>query len=253
MNKRISSKEFREFKDSVQRELNSDEYPFIVTIRNNKIIARWKPQSNQDESDNAAISSFSVTYVLSRDKTFCGGETLLNRDTYKPPMSTESRTVFSLSTPKNLPWRRRVDYKDWAYIGFDEDKLFSIIEHYLRDHGFEYRPGIWNHRHLDWEEGRQFRIVGILFLFVGIFLLISFLNSSIIDDCLRLDTFFAAAVILLLCAILLPLILIVIGALLSLIGFGKMEFYDLRPDVGVKLVIGIIVVGWLLVFALAFT
>ena len=84
-------------------------------------------------------------------------------------------------------------------------------------------------------------------------MLISFLNSSIIDDCLRLDTFFAEAVILLLCAILLPLILIVIGALLSLIGFGKMEFYDLRPDVGVKLVIGIIVVSWLLVFALAFT
>ena len=75
--------------------------------------------------------------------------------------------------------RKRVDHKDWANIGFDEDKLLS-------------------------------------------------------------------------CAILLPLVLIVIGALLSLIGFGKMEFYDLRPDVGVKLVIGVILVSWLLAFALFF-
>ncbi|SFG22023.1 hypothetical protein [Oribacterium sp. WCC10] len=250
MKKRINSKDFEEFKDSMQRDLNSYEYPFVVTIRKNKIVAAWKSQQIQEGSDNREISSFSVTYVLRRDKTFCGGKTWLYRDTYKPHMTTETRTVFSLSTPKNLRWRNRVDHKDWANIGFDEDKLLSIIEHYLKDHGFEYRPGIWNHSRLDWEEGRQFRIAGILFLFVGIFLLTGFLNSSMISDFLRLDAFFAGAIFLLLCAILLPLILIIIGALLSLIGFGKMEFYDLRPDVGVKLVIGIIIGSWLLVFAL---
>ena len=169
-----------------------------------------------------------------------------------PPMSTEIRTVFSLSTPKKLRWRKRVDEKDRANIGFDEDKLLSIIEHYLQDHGFEYRPGIWNHKRLSWEEGSLFRIVGIIFLFVGVFLLIGFLNSSMISDCLRLDAFFAVAILLLLCAILLPSILIIIGALLSLIGFGKMEFYDLRPDVGVKLVIGTIIASWLLAFGLFF-
>lgn len=250
MREKISSKEFNEFIASMQRDLNSNEYPFAVTIRKNKIVASWKTQQIPEGAGNGEISSFSVTYILSRDKTFCGGETLINRDTYTPPMSTETRTVFSLSTPKNLPWRKRVDYKDWANIGFDEDKLLSIIEHYLMDHDFEYHPGIWNHKRLSWEEGRQFRFVGITFLFVGFFLLIGFLNSSMISDCLRLNAFYAASVILLLCAILLPLILIIIGALMSLIGFGKMEFYDLRPDVGAKLVIGIIIVSWLLVFAL---
>ena len=250
MKKRINSREFKEFKDSIQRDLNSNEYPFIVTIRKNRIVAGWKLQQIPEGSDRRGNGSFSVTYVLGRDKTFCGGETWLYRDTYKPPMSTETRTVFSLSAPKNLRWRKRVDHKDWANIGFDEDKLLSIIEHYLKDHGFEYRPGIWNHRLLDWEEGRQFRFAGILFLLVGIFLLMGFLNSSMISDFLRLDAFFAGAILLLLCAIMLPLILIIIGALLSLIGFGKMEFYDLRPDVGVKLVLGIIIAGWLLVFAL---
>lgn len=252
MKKRINSKEFKEFKDSMQRDLNSYEYPFVITIQKNKIVARWKTQQIQEEADNRATSSFSVRYILSRDKTFCGGETLLIRDTYKPPMSTETRTVFSLSAPKNLRWRKRVDHKDWANIGFDEDKLLSIIEHYLKDHGFEYRPGIWNHIPLDWEEGRQFRFAGILFLLVGIFLLMGFLNSSMISDFLRLDAFFAGAILLLLCAIMLPLILIIIGVLLSLIGFGKMEFYDLRPDVGVKLVLGIIIVAWLLIPALFF-
>lgn len=252
MKKRINGKEFKEFTDSMQRDLNSYEYPFVLTIRKNKIVAGWKPQQIPEGSDNREISPISVTYVLSRDKTFCGGETLLIRDTVKLPMSTERRTVFSLSAPKNLRWRKRVDHKDWANIGFDEDKLLSIIEHYLKDHGFEYRPGIWNHRGLDWEEGRQFRIVGILFLLVGIFLLTGFLNSSMLSDLLRLDAFFAGTLLLLLCAILLPVILITIGALLALIGFGKMEFYDLRPDVGVKLVIGTIIAGWLLVFTLFF-
>lgn len=252
MKKRINSKEFKEFKDSMQRDLNSYEYPFVVTIQKNRIVARWKTQQIQEEADNMATSSFSVTYILRRDKTFCGGETLLIRDTYKRPMSTEVRSVFSLSTSKNLPWRKRVDHKDWANIGYDEDKLLSIIEHYLTDHDFEYRPGIWNHKRLSWEEGRLFRIAGIIFLFVGIFLLAGFLNSSMISECLRMDAFFAVDIILLLCATLIPLIFIIIGTLMSLIGFGKMEFYDLRPDVGVKLVLGIIIVAWLLITALFF-
>ena len=169
MKKRINRKEFNDFKALIQRDLNSDEYPFVVTVQKNKIVARWKTQQISEETDNRDTGSFYVTYILSRDKTFCGGETLLVKDTYKPPLSTETRAVFSLSTPKNLPWRKRIDHKDWANIGFDEDKLLSIIEHYLRDHGFAYLPGIWNHKRLSWEEGFLFRIAGIIFLFVGIF------------------------------------------------------------------------------------
>ena len=191
MKKRINRKEFNDFKALIQRDLNSDEYPFVVTVQKNKIVARWKTQQISEETDNRDTGSFYVTYILSRDKTFCGGETLLVKDTYKPPLSTETRAVFSLSTPKNLPWRKRIDHKDWANIGFDEDKLLSIIEHYLRDHGFAYLPGIWNHKRLSWEEGFLFRIAGIIFLFVGIFLLVGFLNSSMISDCLRVEAFFA--------------------------------------------------------------
>ncbi len=252
MREKISRKEFEEFKNRMHRDLNAEEYPFVVTIQKNKIVARWKTQPVSEEKDNSNLCSFSVTYLLRRDKTFCGGETSLVMDTYQPPMSTETRTVFSIATSKNLRWRKKVDCKDWANIGFDEDKLFSIIEHYLKEHGFEYRPGIWNHTRLSWEEGRQFRRGGILFLVVGIFLLIGFLNSSMISDFVRLDTIFAGAIILLFCAFLLPLILSVIGALLCLIGFGKMDFYDLRPDVGVKLILGTIIVGWFMVFVFIF-
>ena len=67
-----------------------------------------------------------------------------------------------------------------------------------------------------------------------------------------LEAFFAVAVLLIFCAILLPLILTIIGALLTLIGFGKMEFYDLRPDVGVKVVLSTIIISWLAVLALLF-
>ena len=67
-----------------------------------------------------------------------------------------------------------------------------------------------------------------------------------------LEAFFAVAVLLIFCAILLPLILTIIGALLTLIGFWKMEFYDLRPDVGVKVVLSTIIISWLAVLALLF-
>ena len=73
MREKISSKEFNEFIASMQRDLNSNEYPFAVTIRKNKIVASWKTQQIPEGADNGEISSFSVTYILSRDKTFCGG------------------------------------------------------------------------------------------------------------------------------------------------------------------------------------
>ncbi|MBQ3794374.1 MAG: hypothetical protein II798_08745 [Lachnospiraceae bacterium] len=252
MKKKLTSKEFLEFKEAMQRELNAEEYPFVVTVSKNKVVAKWKAEQAPEGDDSKEIESFSVTYIVSRDKRFYGGETLLVRNTYQVPTSTEVRTVYSLSTPKDLRWKKKVNSKDWAKIGFNEDKLMSIIEYYLLEHGFSYRPGIWNHKRLNWVEGRQFRVAGISFLFVGIMLLIGFLNSSIISDCMGLEAFFAVAVLLIFCAILLPLILTIIGALLTLIGFGKMEFYDLRPDVGVKVVLSTIIISWLAVLALLF-
>ncbi|MBR1849727.1 MAG: hypothetical protein IJ791_10915 [Lachnospiraceae bacterium] len=255
MKKKLTSKEFIEFKEAMQRELNAEEYPFVVTVSKNKVVAKWKTEQAlegkiPEGEDSKNLQDFSVTYIVNKDKRFYGGETLLVRNTYQLPTSTEVRTVYSLSTPKDLRWKKKVDQKDWAKIGFNEDKLMSIIEYYLLEHGFTYRPGIWNHKRLTWEEGRQFRIGGILFLFVGIMLLIGFLNGSMISDFMGLETFFAGAILLLSCAILLPLILTIIGALLTLIGFGKMEFYDLRPDVGVKVVLSTIIISWLAVLAL---
>ncbi|MBR0430372.1 MAG: hypothetical protein IJK17_09865 [Lachnospiraceae bacterium] len=252
MKERMTRSAFEEFKETLQRDLNSEEYPFVVSIHKNKVIAGWKTEQIPEDADSEEIRSFSVTYVLSRDKKFLGGETLLNRDVYQRPTSTEVRTYYSLSTPSSLPWRKKVDAKDWAKIGYDEDKLFSIIEHYLIEHGFTYRPGIWNHKRLGWEEGRLFRFAGILFLIVGIFLLGGFLSGSMIQDMIRTGSFLVAGIILVSTAILLPLILTIIGALLTLIGFGKMEFYDLRPEVGVKVVLGTILGSWALVALLIF-
>lgn len=240
MKKIMTNSEFKAFKESLLRDLNSEIYPFVVEIKGDKIVANWKSRQHPDDAD--------ITYVLRRDGSFSGGETTVHRDTYARPMSTEKRTVFSVSTPKNLPWRKRVDPKDWSNIGYDEDKLLSIIEHYLTDHDFTYRPGIWNHARLSREEGYLFRIAGGLFFIVGILLLVGFLSSSMYRDLSGLDAMFAAGIILLLVAVLLPLIIIIVGVLMLLIGFGKMDFYDLRPDVGVKLVLGVIIVGWILVF-----
>ena len=248
MKKKFTNKEFKTFKEAILRDLNSEAYPFAVSVHGDKIVVSWKMQNLPKDVDQKAISSFSVTYLLRRDGSFSGGETTVHRDTYTRPMSTETRTVYSLSTPKNLPWRKRVDSKDWPNIGYDEDKLLSIIENYLRDHDFTYRPGVWNHARLSREEGYLFRIAGGLFLAVGIFLLVGFLNSSMYRDLSGLDTMFAAGIILLLVAVLLPLIIIVVGSLMLLIGFGKMDFYDLRPDVGIKLVVSVIVIGWIVVF-----
>ena len=64
----MDTREFEEFKETMQRDLNAEEYPFVVTVEKNKVVARWKME--QDEP-------FSVTYTLRGDKTFCGGETTL--------------------------------------------------------------------------------------------------------------------------------------------------------------------------------
>lgn len=153
-----------------------------------------------------------------------GGEMTVNVDTYKPPMRAETRAKYSIST--NPKWRKKVAFKEWANIGHDKEKLFSIIEHYLRDKGFSYRSGVWNHTYIPWEEGFIFRSIGTLFLVVGIFIF------STLDTGIILVNLF-------------PCIHIIIGAWVLLIGLGKIEFYHLRDDIFIKLIIVIFVVGWL--------
>ena len=237
MYEEMDTGEYEEFKENMQRDLNAEKYPFVVEIQKNKVVARWKEEQEEP---------FSVTYTLRANKTFCGGETTLHRDKYHPLRGAEQRTYYSLSTPETLRWRKKVSPKDWASIGYDEEKLLSIIEHYLMDHGFSYRPGIWNHKRLSWEEGRQFRQVGVLFLVVGIFLLTSFLNSTMISDFLEAGPQLGT-ILLFATTILLPALGIIIGALLALVGFRIMDFYDLRWDVGIKVTLGIVIGSWLLI------
>ena len=49
-----------------------------------------------------------------------------------------------------------------------------------------------------------------------------------------------------------PLIYVVVGIWVLLIGLGKVKFYDLRRDIAIKVILGIIIGGWLVVFALMF-
>ena len=113
-----------------------------------------------------------------------------------------------------------------ANIGHDEEKLFSITEHYLRNKGFSYHSGVWNHTYIPWEEGFIFRAIGTLFLVVGIFIF------GTLDTGILLVNLF-------------PCIHIIIGAWVLLIGLGKIEFYHLRDDIFIKLIIVIFLVGWL--------
>jgi hypothetical protein len=96
-------------------------------------------------------------------------------------------------------------------------------------------------------------MAGALFLIVGFFLAISFLNSSIYRDASRLITehgdWAIAGIVLLSMAVLLPIILMVCGTLLLLIGFGRMDLYELRRDIAVKAIFGTIIMGWMLIFA----
>ena len=48
-------------------------------------------------------------------------------------------------------------------------------------------------------------------------------------------------------AILLPALEIIIGALLALVGFRIMDFYDLRWDVAIKVTLGTVIGSWLLI------
>ena len=85
----------------------------------------------------------------------------------------------------------------------------------------------------------------VLFLTVGLFLLISFLHSSMIKDLLGAGLEFGP-MILLATAILVPVLLIIIGALLALVGFRIMDYYDLRRDIAIKVVLGTVIGSWLL-------
>lgn len=88
--------------------------------------------------------------------------------------------------------------------------------------------------YIGWSQGYYMRIAGALLLFVGLFIFISTLETGI----LFLQLF--------------PWIHIIVGAWVLLIGLGKIEFYHLRNDILIKVIIGTIVIGWLLVFACMF-
>ncbi len=223
-----------ELKEAIVRDLNSEDYPFIVEVRGDTVIGRWKVKETAQDVDEKRLRAFYVKYKLRKDKTFCGGEMTAHRSDYTPPTSTQTRSVYSVSSSDNLPWRKKIDPKKWPEIGYDAQKLYSIIEHYLMDKGFFYRPGVWNHAYIDWNSGFKLRMVGILFTLVG---------SSLFFACLETG---------ILVFQLFPLILVIVGIWLLLIGLGKVEFYDLRPDIAVKVIVGIIVGSWLLVFVLMF-
>ena len=226
--------EREELKEAIVRDLNSEDYPFTVEVRGNTVIARWKLKEIPQDFDEKKLRTFSVKYKLRKDKTFSGGEMTAHRSDYTPPTSTETRSVYSVSSSDNLPWRKKIAPKERANIGHDAQKLYSIIEHYLMDKGFFYRPGVWNHAYIDWNSGYKLRMVGILFTLVG---------SSLFFACLETG---------ILVFQLFPLIFVIVGVWLLLIGLGKVEFYDLRPDIAVKVIFGIIIAAWLLVFAFMF-
>ena len=226
--------EREELKDAIIRDLNSENYPFVIEVRGNTVIGRWKTEQISSDEDQKKLRAFSVKYKLRKDQTFSGGEMTAHRTDYKPPTSTETKSVYSVSSSQNLPWRKKIDPKEWAGIGHDTQKLYSIIEHYLMAKGFFYRPGVWNHAYIDWNAGYKLRLVGSLFALVGISLFIATLKTGI----LLFQLF--------------PLIYVIIGFWLLLIGLGKAEFYDLRPDIAVKVIFGIIIAAWLLVFAFMF-
>ncbi len=224
--------EREELKKKIVQDLNSEEYPFLVEVKGNTVIGRWKVHGVPQDIDEKKLRLFSVKYKLRKDKTFCGGEMTAQRYDYTPPMNTQTKSVYSVSSSDNLPWRKKVDLKDYPDIGYDAKKLYSIIEHYLMSNGFFYRPGVWNHAYIDWDAGYKLRMVGALFIIVGSFLFVGCLKTGII--------FFQ----------LFPLIHVIIGIWLLLIGLGKVEFYDLRRDIAVKVIFGIIIGGWLVIFAL---
>ncbi len=226
--------EREELKEAIVRDLNSEEYPFVVEVKGNTVIGHWKVQEVPQNVDEKKLRSFSVKYKLRKNKTFCGGEMTAQRYDYTPPTSTQTKTVYSVSASDNLPWRKKVDAKDYPNISYDAQKLYSIIEHYLMNNGFFYRPGVWNSAYIDWNAGFKLRVVGVLFILVGCFVF-----GGCIETGVLLFQLF-------------PLIYVVVGIWVLLIGLGKVKFYDLRRDIAIKVILGIIIGGWLVVFALMF-
>ena len=229
--------ELEELKEVVLKDLNSKDYPFVVEIKGNTLVGRWKAEQIPEGMDEKGLRAFSVKYKLRKDGTFCGGEMTVHRDDYTAPMSARTNTVFSVSASDKLPWRKKVAQKEWANIGYDAQKLYSIIEHYLMDRGFFYRHGVWNHAYISWNNGFKFRAVGVIFMSVGIFLFIG-LWSACSQGLWFVHLFLLAY--------------IALGLWLLLIGLGKVEFYIPNPKIIIRTTFGIIIVGWLLVFALMF-
>lgn len=122
--------EREELKKRIVRDLNSEEYPFVVEVRGNTVIGRWKVHEVPQDVDEKKLRLFSVKYKLRKDKTFCGGEMTAHRYDYTPPTSTQTKTVYSVSASDNLPWRKRVALKEFPNIGYDAQKLYSIIENW---------------------------------------------------------------------------------------------------------------------------
>ncbi len=226
--------EREELKEAIVRDLNSEEYPFVVEVKGNTVIGHWKVQEVPQNVDEKKLRSFSVKYKLRKNKTFCGGEMTAQRYDYTPPTSTQTKTVYSVSASDNLPWRKKVDAKDYPNISYDAQKLYSIIEHYLMNNGFFYRPGVWNSAYIDWNAGFKLRVVGVLFILVG---------CLVFGGCIETGVLLFQ---------LFPLIYVVVGIWVLLIGLGKVKFYDLRRDIAIKVILGIIIGGWLVVFALMF-
>ena len=223
--------EREELLKNIISDLNSDDFPFVVEVKGNRVIGRWKEQAiPEDNNKDKRFRPFFVEYTIRKDGTFYGGEMTVHCDEYKPSLTTETRAVYFVSAAENLKWRKRIDSKEWSKIDHDEQKLFSIIEHYLRDHGFSYRLGVCSHTYLNWNQGFLFRIVGALLLLVGAFLFIGSLDSGV----LLFHLF--------------PWFFIIIGAWLLLIGIGKVAFFHLRNDLLIKLALGTIAVSWLMVF-----
>ena len=229
--------EREELKEIIIKDLNSKDYPFVVEVKGNTVVGRWKTENIPEGTDEKELRAFAVKYHLRKDGTFGGGEMTLHRTDYTAPMNSRTKTVFSVSSSDTLPWRKKVAQKDWKSIGYDAEKLYSIMEHYLMDRGFFYKQGAWSHAYISWNDGYKFRAVGGLFVLVGLFLSTSFM--SLYRDGLW------AVLLFLFC-------FIAIGVWLLLIGLGKVEFYSLQPRISIRLIFGFIIACWLLVFALVF-
>lgn len=224
-----------ELKQAIVKDLNSDQYPFSLKIVRNTIVVKWKPESISQEEDREELKKFCIKYKLRKDGTFSGGEIKLNRTKYGHATETVKTTYYSASPVDENPiWRKRVKVEDRAQIGHDIDKLSSIIEHYLMDHGFKYKPGVWNCVYMSKEEGTQFREVGFLFMIVSCWLFVGLLNIGLIALEVIIALFF------------------LVGLWMLLIGVGKLPFCHLRNDLFVKVFVVFFIAIWGIFFVIVF-